>query len=249
MRSRSMARRSHGSSLQKAHRDVEGRAAPAFHREQLRQQAARSTGAMAACRVVRMRVASSDWCASRMRRVGEQHALLGEHPLRELLGPERLELLLRAGRRRLGGGTRGGRGALRRAGRARLRVSGWPLTIVSPMKFSRRVARSRRRGELEQLGRLVDEPGRVVAAREARVHDDLVEEAQVRHHAADAELPQRAVHARDGLLRRGRPRRHLHQQRIVRARDDRAGVRRARIEAHAEAGGTAVGGDACRSPE
>ena len=37
---------------------------------------ARSTGAIAAMSRVRMRVASSDWCASRMRRVGEQHALL-----------------------------------------------------------------------------------------------------------------------------------------------------------------------------
>ena len=95
----------------------------------------------------------------------------------------------------------------------------------------------------EQFRRLVDEARGVVAADEARVRDHLVEEAQVGHHAADAELPQRAMHARDRLGRRRRPGRDLHQQRIVGAGDDCAGVGGARVEPHAEAGGAPVGGE------
>jgi hypothetical protein len=96
---------------------------------------------------------------------------------------------------------------------------------------------------VKQLRRLFDEARRVVTAGEARVRDELVEEAQVGDHAADAKLPQCAVHARDGLLGRRRPRRHLHQQRVVGAGDDRAAVGGAGIEPDAEAGRTAVGGD------
>ena len=46
-----------------------------------------------------------------------------------------------------------------------------------------------------------------VGRREPRVRDQLVEEAQVRHDTADAEFPQRAVHARDGLFGGSAPRR------------------------------------------
>ena len=42
---------------------------------------------------------------------------------------------------------------------------------------------------------------------EPRMRDHLVEEAQVRLHAADAEFLQGAIHARDGLLRDSMPRR------------------------------------------
>ena len=111
------------------------------------------------------------------------------------------------------------------------------------------MARSRLRGQVEQLRRLVDELGGVFAAREARVRDQLIEKTQIRDDAANAEFPQRAVHARDGFLRRRRPRGHFHQQRIVRARDDRAGVGGARIQPDAEAGGAAIRGDAGRSRE
>ena len=76
------------------------------------------------------------------------------------------------------------------------------------------------------------------------MHDQLVEEAQVGRHAADAELPQRAVHARDRVLRRRRPRGHLHEQRVGTTRDDRAGVCGAGVEPDAEAGGAAIRRDA-----
>jgi len=75
------------------------------------------------------------------------------------------------------------------------------------------------------------------------MRDELIQEAQVGDHAAHAELPQRTVHARDGFLRRGRPGGHLDQQRVVGARDDRAGVGGAGIQPDAEAGRAAVGGD------
>ena len=98
--------------------------------------------------------------------------------------------------------------------------------------------------EAEQLGRLVDELRGVVRAGEARMHDQLIEKAQVRRHAAHAEFPQRAMHARDRVLRRRRPRRDLHEQRIIRRCDDRAGVCGAGVEPDAEAGRAAIRGDA-----
>ncbi len=193
-----------------------------------------------------MRVASSDWCASRMRGVGQQHALLrrastARSPRRP--APRASACVPGAGAAPAGpGGSVGGREG--RRPRAALASPRMPLTMVVADEASRmRLARSRLRCQPEQLRRLVDEARGVVAAGEARMGDQLVEEPQVRHHAADAEFPQRAVHARDGLLRRRRPGRHLHQQRVVGARDDRAGVGGAGIQAHAEAGRTAVGGD------
>ena len=75
------------------------------------------------------------------------------------------------------------------------------------------------------------------ALRELRMRDDVFEEGQVGRHAADAELAQRAVHARDRLRGVRRPGGDLLQQRIVEARDDRAGIGRAAVEADAEAGG------------
>ena len=67
---------------------------------------------------------------------------------------------------------------------------------------------------------------------------------EVGRDAADAEFAERAVHARDRLVRRGRPGGHLFQQRIVEARDDRAGIGGAAVEPDAEAGRAAIGGDA-----
>ena len=74
--------------------------------------------------------------------------------------------------------------------------------------------------------------------------DDIFQERQVGRHPADAELPQRPVHAGDRLARRRRPGGDLLQKRIVEARDHRAGIGGAAIEPDAEAGGAAIGGDA-----
>ena len=96
----------------------------------------------------------------------------------------------------------------------------------------------------EQFRRLIDELGGVVGGHEARMHDQLIEEAQIGHDAANPKLPQRAMHARNGLFGCGRPCGHLHQQRIVEARDDGAGVGRSGVEPDAEPGRTAIGRDA-----
>ena len=85
--------------LQEPHRDVEGRAAPAFDREQLRQQRRigrrdrhHVDGAHARRQQRLMRIAH--------RGIGQQHALLAAHPLREALRAELIEPLLAAGRAR-----------------------------------------------------------------------------------------------------------------------------------------------------
>jgi hypothetical protein len=84
--------------LEEAHRDVEGGAAPALHREQPRQQP----------RVVRRHAQHVDAAhAGREQRlvriahrgVGEQHPLLVQHPARELLRAQLLEEGAGAGRR------------------------------------------------------------------------------------------------------------------------------------------------------
>ena len=96
----------------------------------------------------------------------------------------------------------------------------------------------------EQFRRLVDETRRVTGVAELRMVDDVFEEREIGGDAANAELAKRPVHARDRLVRPRRPRGHLLQQRIVEARDDRAGIGGAAVEADAEAHGAAIGGDA-----
>ena len=76
------------------------------------------------------------------------------------------------------------------------------------------------------------------------MRDDLIQEAQVGRDPAHTKLPQCPVHARDRLLGRRGPGRDLDQQRIVGARDHGAGVGRARVQSHAEAGRAAIGGNA-----
>ena len=51
------------------------------------------------------------------------------------------------------------------------------------------------------------------------------------------------MHARDGFLRGGGPRRHLHQQRVVGARNDRPRIAGPGVQANTEAGRAPVGGD------
>ena len=68
----------------------------------------------------------------------------------------------------------------------------------------------------------------------------LIEEGNVRLDAADAEFLQAALHAAGGIDETQTVRRHLDQQRIVKRRDDRAGERRAGVEADAHAAGGAI---------
>ena len=97
--------------------------------------------------------------------------------------------------------------------------------------------------QLEQLGRLVDEPGRVVAGEEARVLQQRLEEGEVGGDAADPVLAQRPVHAGDRLLGRRRPGGDLLQHRVVVAGDHGTRIGGAAVDADAEAEGAAIGGD------
>ena len=98
--------------------------------------------------------------------------------------------------------------------------------------------------EVEELRRVVDEGCGNRAALEVAVADHGLQEPEVGGDAADAELAQRPVHARDGLLGGRPPGGDLLQQGIVEGRDQGARVGRAAVQADAEAGGAAVGRDA-----
>ena len=175
------------------------------------------------------------------RRVGDEQPLLGRHPPRHGLRAAALQDLAGALGRAVGP---------RRAGDARLgRGAGAALGLgVAVHGDVGDVAQELRRPvlarlEVEELGRLVDEPRGVLVGAEGRVAQQVLDEGDVGRHAPDAELPQRPVHARDGGLGRGRPGRDLLQQRVVVARDDRARVGRAPVEADAHARRAPVGRD------
>ena len=97
--------------------------------------------------------------------------------------------------------------------------------------------------QLEQLGRLVDEAGRVLAGEEAGMLEQRLEEGEVGGDAADPVLAQGPVHARDRLLGRGRPGGDLLQHRVVVAGDHGTRVGGAAVDPDAEAEGAAIGGD------
>ena len=122
--------------LEEAHRDVEGGPAPAFQREQPRQRGARRLGATATMSWVRMRVASSDWCASRMVVSVSSTRVCSQHPLRRTPSAPSSSSSCRGARGGVAGRARtaAARGA-RRVGRrgARPVTSGWPLTMTSAM--------------------------------------------------------------------------------------------------------------------
>ena len=227
---------------QEAHRDVKRRAAPAFERQELRQRARIDAGDPGDVlrahprrqkRLVRVT----------HRRVGDEHAILLPHPACELVRADRVETLFRAIRHRCVdiGYARGGRLRIgqRTSARLGMAIDGDVGQIVE--QLGRAVAPLDLR---EQLRRLVDEPRRVAVVAELRMANDRLEEGQVGRHAADTELAQRAIHPADRLFRRGSPGGHLFQKRIVEAGDHRTGIGSAAVEADAEAGGAAVGGDA-----
>ena len=174
--------------------------------------------------------------------VGDQRTLLGAHPFGERIGTIGIETLLGAGRRLDAEGRRRHDQRLLRGARPAARVGmavdgdvgdvGEELGgAVLPLD------------RFEQLRRFVDETRRVAGVAERRMGDDVLEEGEIGGDAANAEFAERPVHARHRLLRIRGPRGDLLQQRIVEARDHRAGIGRAAIEADAEAGRAAIGGD------
>ena len=177
------------------------------------------------------------------RRVGDEHARLFAHPAREGGRPVAVEALLgsvrRAAREHRRDGFQCGRIGFLPAARFGMAVHRDVGDVVQEL-CGAVLAADRR----DQLRRLVDEAGRVAGVAKFRMADDVLEEGEVGRDTADAEFPQRPVHARDRFLRRGRPSRDLLEQRVVEPRDDRAGISGAAVEADAEAGGAAIGGDA-----
>jgi hypothetical protein len=101
--------------------------------------------------MLRMRVASSDWCASRIAVSVSSTRSSRSIQLAKRSGPSSSSFCLApgGGAGSVPGGSRGGASC---AGCARPRVSGLPLTIVAPMRSRMRVARSRLRGQRNSSG-------------------------------------------------------------------------------------------------
>ena len=101
-----------------------------------------------------------------------------------------------------------------------------------------------RTDSVEQLGRVIDELRVALARREDFVIQDVRDERDVRLHAADVDLGQRAdrsaAHALEGVV----PARDLDQQRVIVRRNDRAGGGVSAVETDAEAAARTVRGDA-----
>ena len=178
------------------------------------------------------------------RGVGEQDAVLRLHPLGErhrTVAIQNLAAAIGGGQRREFGhdGRRGFRWRTRTVAHFGVTVDGDVGNIAE--QFGRAILA---RLEVEQLGRRVDEPRRIVIFDEIWMRDDILKERQIGRDATNAELTQSAVHAGDGFFSRRRPAGHFFQQWIVIARDHRTGISRAAVEAHTEPGRTAIGGDA-----
>ena len=84
--------------------------------------------------------------------------------------------------------------------------------------------------EPEELGRLVDEPGRAFARKEIGMLDDVDQERDVRLDPANAKLLKRPLHPPAGVDEAVAARGDLHQHRVIEGRDDPARDRRAAVE-------------------
>ncbi len=177
------------------------------------------------------------------RGVGNQQPLLRQHPVGQPLCALALEDLAGAVRR-LAEGLDGRARQLevdRRARTARglgVAVDGDVGDVGKDLR--RPVATGR---ELEQVGRRVDELGRIFVRQKDGVFQQVDDEVDVRAHPPDAELAQRPVHPLDRHFRRLGAGRHLGQQAVVEPGDDGAGIGGAAVEPDAGARGRAVGAD------
>ncbi|MES2681944.1 MAG: hypothetical protein V4650_00355 [Pseudomonadota bacterium] len=226
--------------LEKAQRHIESCTAPAFEREQVRQQArvVRGDGqhvgrAHAGCEQALVRIAH--------RGVGEQHLRLRLHPFRKGLGTLSLQQVAKAGGD--GCGEIGGRQQGRRHGGGGLGPA-LHVGIAVDHHLADEAQHLGRPvepcGEAEQFRRGVDEARGRLAAGKQRMGDDVFEELQIGRDAANAELAQGAVHAADGDIGLRCPGGDLHQQGVVVRRDDGIGIHRAAIEPDAEARRAAI---------
>ena len=148
----------------------------------------------------------SDWCASRKVVSVMSRRFCLQRPLGEFLRAELEQQLARAGRRLLLAV------AARAAARAASGVGGLValgVRIAIDDDVAEELQQLRRavapRLELEELRRRIDHRRRRQALPELREVDDVFEERDVRLHAADAELAQRAIHAVERASRRSAP--------------------------------------------
>ena len=228
--------------LQEAVGHVEGRAAPAFHAEELRQVA--GIGRRGLDHVDR----PHPRCQERLvpvahGSVGDKQLLLRRHPVGHRLRAFFIQKRLGARRGRgLGGRGLGGLEIRFRLGAA----LGFGMPVHRDVGD---VVQDPRRAialgaEVKELRRLVDELGGVLVIQESRVLEQVFHEGNVRADAPDPEFAQGPVHPRDRGLGRWRPGRHLFQQAVIVAGDDCTRIGRASIKADAHAGRPAIGGDA-----
>ncbi len=229
--------------LEEPHRGVEGRAAPHLDREDFRAEPAVGVGHAE-------HVAGPDPGRQQRlvgiaeRRVGQQERVLLADPVREALGPQFLEDLPRAlGRRRWSCRSSAGPARSVRAPSGVLSHAG--ETVDDDLghegqQLRRPVLRDR---ELEELGRLVEEPGGGPAFEKIGVVDDVEQERDVRLDPSDAKLAQGPLHPPSGVDEPSTAGADLDQQRVVKRRDDRPGGRQAAVEPEAEAAGRSIVGD------
>ena len=229
---------------EKPHRDVEGRAAPAFEREQLRQPLGVGSGhrgdvfrAHARREQRLMRVPHGG--------VGDEKAALGPHPFGETCS-RRAFRTIGASHPGLGRARNCGTTGSRAVAGGRARSAGFGMAVDRDVgdpgqEFCRPVLALL---EIEQRRSLVDEARRVIAGDEARMVDDIVQEGEIGGDTANAIFEQRAIHSADRFFRRRRPGGDFFEQRIVETGDDGAGIGGAAVDADAKAHRAAIGGDA-----
>src|SRR5690606_3672315 len=93
---------------------------------------------------------------------------------------------------------------------------------------------------LEQFRRGVDETGRIIVRLELGMIDNRFKESEVRRHAANTELTQRAIHAANGFDWRRARGRDLDQKRVIIAGDERARICSSTIKTNAKTGSRTI---------
>ena len=242
MRSRSAARRSHGSSCRK--RSATSKVAPPQHStESICGSACAWCGATRSRSNVRRRVANSDWWASRKVVSVTCRAVSSRSQRAKPAGPSSC----RRWRGPSGGAPRGGGpGSLPAGSGPAGALPCGRLTVTSASRSSSREARSPRALRASELRAVVDERRVGPPRAEVRVVQHRAQEPLVGLHAAHAHLLHRPPRPRDGggeVVPAGGD---LEQERVEVGRDLRPDVGRALVEPDARAARGAVGGDAPR---
>ena len=237
--------------LVESHRRVERRPAPHLQREELWAEPSIRAGDIQ--QVMRAKPGGQQRLMSISHRgVGDEQPLLGKNPLSKFLrGLVVPELFSQCFEARLGSvGDRCVQIEIRQRSGSSIDLRG--RCGVNLARIQDRVGEERKnlrrtvfpRRELEQLGRLVDEPRRETTGHEFWVGHDLNEERNVRLHAPHTELLQHSLHAGGRILEPTASHRDLDQQRIVERIDNRSRKRAAAVETDTCSTGRAIVRDA-----